>query len=279
MLASSTHDTKRSEDVRARIALLSEGPSVFVERVVEPLAARHEPPDRNLAWFVFQTLVGAHPLPLDRAMAYVEKATKEAKQRTSWTEPDPAYDAAVRAWLEALYADEECTGRVATFATAIEDPGWSNALGAQLVKLTAPGVPDVYQGTELWDLSLVDPDNRRPVDYELRRQLLAELDHLSPAEVWARRDEGLPKLLVTRDALRARVDGDYQPLVARGPMAEHVLAFARGGKYATVVTRLPLGLRRKGGLWDGETTVELPWGEVLVADILRDLPVALLERP
>jgi len=140
-------------------------------------------------------------------------------------------------------------------------------------------VPDVYQGTELWDLSLVDPDNRRPVDHDLRRTLLAELDHLSPAEVWARRAEGLPKLLVTRDALRARVGGDYQPLVARGPMAEHVLAFARGGKHATVVTRLPLGLRRKGGIWDRDTTVGLPWGEALVADVLRDLPVALLERP
>jgi (1->4)-alpha-D-glucan 1-alpha-D-glucosylmutase len=277
MLASSTHDTKRSEDVRARIALLSEAPTVFVERVVEPLAARHEPPDRNLAWLVFQTLVGAHPLPFDRAMAYVEKVTKEAKQHTSWTDPNPAYDRAVRAWMEALYASEEL-GRVATFATSIEDPGWSNALGAQLVKLTAPGVPDVYQGTELWDLSLVDPDNRRPVDHDLRRTLLAELDHLTPAEAWARRAEGLPKLLVTRDALRARVGGDYEPLAAHGPHADHVVAFARGGRHATVVTRLPLGLRRTGG-WDEETTVVLPWGEALVADLLRDLPVAILERP
>ena len=176
-----------------------------------------------------------------------------------------------------LYADRELHDEVTAFVTPLLDAGWSNALGAQLVKLTAPGVPDVYQGTELWDLSLVDPDNRREVDYEVRRRLLAELDGLTPAEVWDRRAEGLPKLLVTRDALRARVDGDYQPLTARGPAADHVVAFARGGKHATVVTRLPLGLQRAGGWRD--TTVDLPWGEALVADLLADLPVALVERP
>jgi (1->4)-alpha-D-glucan 1-alpha-D-glucosylmutase len=277
MLASSTHDTKRSEDVRARIALLSEIPGELAAAVYR-WSGMHEAPDANLAWLLFQVLVGAHPLPVDRALAYVEKATKEAKRHTSWTDPVPEYDDAVRGWVEALLTDEAFLADLDTFVAPIVDAGWSNALGAQLVKLTAPGVPDVYQGTELWDLSLVDPDNRRPVDYDLRRRLLAEVEGMTPAEAWARRDEGLPKLLITRDALRARVGGDYQPVVARGPLAEHVDAFARGGKHATVITRLPLGLRRAGG-WDAETTVELPWGEVLVADVLRDLPVALLRRP
>src|SRR5690606_10213053 len=155
---------------------------------------------------------------------------------------------------------------------------WVNALAAQLVKLTAPGVPDVYQGTELWDLSLVDPDNRRPVDYGLRRRLLAELDGLTPAEAWARRDEGVPKLLVTRNALRARPDGDYRPLAVHGPAAAHVVAFSRGDRLATVVPRLPLTLARAGG-WRG-TTVDLPWqAGVPVAELLAPFPVALVERP
>jgi (1->4)-alpha-D-glucan 1-alpha-D-glucosylmutase len=276
MLASSTHDTKRSEDVRARISLLSEAPGEFAA-AVDRWAGMHEPPDRNLAWLVYQALVGAHPLPLDRLQAYVEKASKEAKQHTSWTDPVPEYDDAVRAWLEAMLGDDAFAADLDAFVAPLLDPGWSNALAAQLVKLTAPGSPDVYQGTELWDLSLVDPDNRREVDYDLRRTLLAELDAMTPAEAWARRAEGLPKLLVTRDALRARVDGAYEPLAARGPAADHVVAFARGGKHATVVTRLPIGLQRAGGWRD--TTVELPWGEVLVGDLLRDMPVALVERP
>jgi (1->4)-alpha-D-glucan 1-alpha-D-glucosylmutase len=282
MLASSTHDTKRSEDVRARIALLSEIPDVFAA-AADRWAARHEPPDRNLAWLLYQTLIGAHPLPLDRALAYVEKATKEAKQRTSWIDPVPAYDAAVRRFVEELLADEWFTAELDAFVQPLVDPGWVNALAAQAVKLTAPGVPDIYQGTELWDLSVVDPDNRRPVDYDLRRCRLAELDGLTPAAAWARRVEGLPKLLVTRDALHLRrrrpevfEGGSYEPLVASGPAADHVVAFARGGRIATVVPRLPLTLERIGGWRD--TTVDLPWrAGVPVAELLADVPVAVLE--
>jgi len=138
-----------------------------------------------------------------------------------------------------------------------------------------PGVPDVYKGTELWDPSLVDPDNRRPVDYERRRRMLAELDAMSPAEAWARRAEGYPKLLVTRDALRARPDGDYRPLAVEGPAAEHVVAFTRGERVCVVVPRLPIRLERDGG-WRG-TTVDLPGrGLVLVEELLAEFPVALL---
>lgn len=189
-----------------------------------------------------------------------------------------AYDEALRRWLGALLGDERFTADLDDFVTPLLDAGWTNSLAAQLVKLTAPGVPDIYQGTELWDLSLVDPDNRRPVDYDLRARLLAALEHLSPAEAWARRAEGLPKLLITRDALRARPAGGYRPLPARGPAAGHVVAFVRDERLATVVPRLPLRLAREGG-WR-ETTVDLPWRQdVPVAELLADLPVALVERP
>src|SRR5207302_4319621 len=127
---------------------------------------------------------------------------------------------------------------------------------AQLLKLTLPGVADLYQGTELWDLSLVDPDNRRPVDYDRRRAMLRELDDMSPADAWARRADGYPKLLLTRDALRARPEGDYRPLAVTGAAADHVVAFTRGERVSVVVPRLPLRLEREGGWRD--TTVDLP---------------------
>ena len=144
------------------------------------------------------------------------------------------------------------------------EPGRVNALAQTLLKLTAPGVPDLYQGTELWDLSLVDPDNRRPVDYELRRRLLSELEGATPEQLWARVEEGLPKLWLIRQALTWRrrqpelfgPQGDYQPLLAKGGRAAHVVAFARGNAVVTVVPRLVLGLN---GDW-GDTTLELPAG-------------------
>ena len=277
MVASSTHDTKRSEDVRARLALLAEIPNEFADAVTG-WSKRHEPPDANLAWLVFQTLVGAHPLPADRARAYVEKAMREAKDRTSWLAPDDAFERDVFAWLDALYGDPEVQAELEGFVGPLVDPGRVNSLALQLVKLTVPGVPDLYQGTELWDLSLVDPDNRRPVDFERRRELLASLDGLTPAEVWARRDEGLPKLWITQAALRARPAGSYRPLPVTGPAADHVVAFTRDERVSTVAPRFPLRLVRDGGWRD--TTVELPGeGEVPVASLLADFPVALVVRP
>ena len=283
MLGSSSHDTKRSEDVRARIAVLSEIPSEF-SAAADRWASMHEPPDRDLAWMLFQTLIGAHPLPVERALVFIEKATKEAKRHTSWIDANPEYDSAVRGYVETLLADEAFTADLDAFVRPLVDPGRVNALAAQLIKLAAPGVPDVYQGTELWDLSLVDPDNRRPVDFAPRRRLLGELPGLTPAEVWDRRDEGLPKLLVTRDALRMRrqrpdvfVGGTYEALSVTGPAAAHVVAFARAREIAVVVPRLPLTLARSGG-W-ADTTVDLPWKDgVPIGDLLADFPVAMLAR-
>jgi (1->4)-alpha-D-glucan 1-alpha-D-glucosylmutase len=289
LLATSTHDTTRSEDVRARLALLSEIPDRWGEAVVRWVAMneRHRRdglPDRSAEYLLYQTLVGAWPLGVERAAAYMEKACREAKRHTSWTSPNPVLgDAHFRAALEAFVAPLVAPGRIVSCAQT-------------LVKLTAPGVPDIYQGTELWDLSLVDPDNRRAVDWALRRRLLAETLAASPEDIWRRQDEGLPKLWVIRQALALRrerppafgLEGTYRALTAAGRRAVHVIAFARGDDVVTVAPRLVLGL---GGEWD-DTTLPLPagtWrnvltgdavdgGEIRLAELLRRFPVALLAR-
>jgi len=300
LLSTSTHDTKRSEDVRARLSLLSEVPDRWAEAVHRWMAMNEVHrrggawPDRNAEYLLYQTLVGAWPLEPDRALTYMEKATREAKAHTSWTDPDPEYDAALRHFVPAVLADEAFRADLAAFVGPLLTPGRVTALAQALVKLTAPGIPDTYQGSELWDLSLVDPDNRRPVDYELRRQLLAELEGMSPEEVLSRSDEGLPKLLVTSRALHLRrrrpelfgPKGDHERLPVAGPHAERVVAFARGGGGVTVVPRLVMGLAAgwdsttvalPTGSWCNELTGE-PWpdGPTLVADLLARFPVALL---
>ncbi|HTC80492.1 MAG TPA: malto-oligosyltrehalose synthase, partial [Acidimicrobiia bacterium] len=315
LLATSTHDTKRSEDTRARIALLSEIPTVFAGAVADwsRMADRHRAdpslPDRNAEWLLYQTLVGAWPLSVERALAYMEKASKEAKEHTSWVDPDPVYDDALRRFVEGTLGDAEFTAALEAFVAPLVEPGRVNALAQTLLKLASPGVPDIYQGCELWDHSLVDPDNRRPVDFSVREPLLSEAEAAAgPADVWpARADSGLPKLLLTQRALHLRsrrpeyfcVGSGYRRLTAVGPKAAHAVAFARtaagatdGGGEAGVVAvapRLVLGL---AGDWAG-TTLRLPdgrWadvldggrrtveGEVVLADLLSPFPVALLER-
>ncbi|GAA3857227.1 malto-oligosyltrehalose synthase [Saccharothrix violaceirubra] len=286
MTALSTHDTKRAEDVRARLAVLSEIPDEFAAAVRRWTAAHpiDEPSLNLLAW---QSLVGAWPITPARMAAYLDKAAKEAKIRTSWTDHDEEFEAAVAAWPAAVL-DGPLAGDVAEFVAGIMAAGWSNSLGQKLVQLTAPGVPDVYQGTELWDLSLVDPDNRRPVDYGVRRRLLARIE---AGDLPAVDDSGAAKLLVVHKALRLRRDmpesfRGYRPLAASGPAAEHVLAYERRGLVA-VATRLPVGLAAGGGWRD--TVLPLPpgaWTDVLtsrpasaaLADLLDRYPVALLVR-
>ncbi|MCG8922734.1 malto-oligosyltrehalose synthase [Lentzea sp. CC55] len=279
MTALSTHDTKRSEDVRARLAVLAEIPDEYLsfETAMTGRFGLSEPTLNRLAW---QSVVGAWPLTEERLGQYLEKASREAKIRTSWVDRDAEFDAEVAAWpAKALKSPE-----VAAFAERIKVPGWSNSLGQKLVQLTAPGVPDVYQGTELWDFSLVDPDNRRPVDYEVRRQLLDRIESGWLPEV---DDSGAAKLLVVQKALHVRKRGlrGYRPLQAEGAAAEHVLAFERSG-VITVATRLPVGLERKG--WQG-TVLPLPagtWTDALtgrpatedLASLLGTYPVALLVR-
>jgi (1->4)-alpha-D-glucan 1-alpha-D-glucosylmutase len=291
MTTLSTHDTKRSEDVRARLAVLAEMPTEWAQ-LVRQLLDRHPLADRPMAHLIWQNLIGAWPLSRERAHAYAEKAAREAGTSTTWTSPDEEFEKQLHALVDAAFDDEATSGAIEELVTRIAPSGWSNSLSQKLLQLTMPGVPDVYQGTELWDFSLVDPDNRRPVDYELRRRLLASLD---AGEVPAVDGTGAAKLLVVSRVLRARRDHPewftgYEPVPVDGSAADHLVAFDRGAVVA-VATRLPVALAATG--W-GDTALHLPngpWrnlltGERIVSDVggvavdvlLARLPVALLVR-
>jgi (1->4)-alpha-D-glucan 1-alpha-D-glucosylmutase len=206
---------------------------------------------------------------------------------TSWVDPDAAFEQAVHDVVDCAYDDPAVRDPLAALIERITPYGWTNSLGQKLVQLTMPGVPDVYQGTELWDDSLVDPDNRRPVDFDARRALLDRVD-TAPAIG----SDGAAKLWVVSRALRLRRDRPelfayYRPLAARGPAAEHAVVFDRGGAI-TVATRLTVGLERSGG-WHG-TVLDVGgdmtdvisgrrWsGETPLRDLLATYPVALLAR-
>ena len=290
MTTLATHDTKRSEDVRARLAVLSELPGDWTEVVrrwvrVAPLS------DPALAHLIWQAAVGAWPIERERLQAYALKAAREGGAGTTWQHPDEKFETALRELVDKMYDDPALHRELADFAAAITPPGWSNSLGQKLIQLTMPGVPDTYQGTELWDFSLVDPDNRRPVDFGLRRRALARLDGGWQPPIDA---GGAAKLLVVSRTLRLRrqrpeLFAGYRPAFADGQAGEHVLAFDRGGVVA-VATRLPVGLSRRGGWHD--TTLSLDghtWTEVFtntsyggnrlaVADLLHTYPVALLVK-
>src|SRR4029079_2328875 len=234
MTTLSTHDTKRSEDVRARLAVLAEVPRVWRDALTRLLELAPVP-DPGFGSLLWQAALGARPIGRDRLHAYAEKAMREAGDHTGWLSPDQAYESAGHAGVDASYDEPEVGAVLDGLLDVVLEPGRSNALAAKLVALTMPGVPDVYQGTELWDLSLVDPDNRRPVDFDLRRRVLDGDDA-----------EGAAKLRVVRKALTLRgarrdLFTSSTPLRAEGRAADHVLAFDRGGA-VTVVTRLPVGL-------------------------------------
>ncbi len=289
MTTLTTHDTKRSEDTRARMAVLSEVADDFSAAVGRwsQEAGLDEPSLEMLAW---QTLVGAAPISDERLVDYLLKAARESKIRTTWTEPDEAFEQLIRAWparVRDTVGDE-----VDALVERITAPGWSNSLSQKLLQLTGPGVPDVYQGTELWDFSLVDPDNRRPVDYAVRRELLARLDDGPVPDV---DESGAAKMLVVHRALSLRRDrpelfDGYRPLHAEGAAADHAIAYARSDDLVVVATRLPVGLADAGGwrdtsldVGDGEWTdvltgVVVEGGSIALPELLDRLPVALLRR-
>ncbi|MGH4021142.1 MAG: malto-oligosyltrehalose synthase [Pseudonocardiaceae bacterium] len=290
MTTLSTHDTKRAVDVRARLAVLAELPARWASAVEElcslATAAGAPVPDPSLGHLLWQTVAGAWPLSRERLHGYLTKAMREARTRTSWTEPDEAFETAMHAVVDAVYDHPELRAAVDGLVSDITPPGWSNSLSATLLQLAMPGVPDTYQGCELWDYSLVDPDNRRPVDFPARHDLLARLDNGWLPEV---DDSGAAKLLVVSRTLRARRGHPecftgYAPVHAAGPAAEHAIAFERRGVLA-VATRLPVGLAARGG-W-GDTVLPLPegsWTDTLtgvpaqpgLAGLLTRYPVALL---
>jgi (1->4)-alpha-D-glucan 1-alpha-D-glucosylmutase len=303
MLTLSTHDTKRSGDVRARIAVLSELPGEW-EHAVGRWAKQNQGhkhdgwPDRNAEYLLYQTLVGAWPIEVGRASAFMLKAAKEAKVHTSWTDPDSGYDDALAAFVAAALADRSFVADLEDFLAEhrIVERGRVNSLAQTTLLLTCPGIPDLYQGTELWDLSLVDPDNRRPVDYRQRRWMLDSLAGAGPEQALARGDEGGPKLWLIHRVLGHRhrhpeaygPGSGYESLRVQGPWARHAVAFARTGGLAVVVPRL---VARLDQAWPG-TTVELPggeWADVLTGDrvsggsvgvaaLLGRFPVAVLGR-
>ncbi|WP_274912695.1 malto-oligosyltrehalose synthase [Streptomyces sp. WZ-12] len=298
----STHDTKRSADVRARIAVLSECPDRWRDVLGMVADGREDaddvvPVDPMVSWTAWQTAFGLGASATggpaaERLSPAVLKAVREAGLRTSWTEPDAAYEERVAEFVHSGPCGP-AAGQLAALEAELAPFVRANVLGAALLHLTMPGVPDVYQGTEREYAALVDPDNRQPLWCE--PGLLASLDAgAAPIDLSAE------KLLLTATALRLRrahpewfgAAASYEPLVAEGPAAEHCVAFVRGGRVATAVTRLSLRLRETGGWWD--TVLRLPaggdWREALtgrtlaggtavgVATLLDRWPVALLVR-
>jgi (1->4)-alpha-D-glucan 1-alpha-D-glucosylmutase len=307
MLTTATHDTKRGEDVRLRMAAISarvEQWAALVGRWADGA------PDGQAATLVLQTLAGVWPLAADepdedvrrRVHAYLVKAMREARLRTDWSDPDERYERAVAEWLDRLLDDPAFVADFGAEVRPLQEIGMVAGLAQVLLRCTAPGVPDTYQGCELWEDLLVDPDNRRPVDFALRRRLLDELGEAPDvASLWHARRDGRVKLWVLSRALRARnahpgcfgPEGAYEPLTAEGELAGHVVAFARtapdGDAAVAIAPRLPGRVIEQG--WS-DTTVTLPPGQwhdlltgilvstdrPLLRDLTATLPVALLTR-
>jgi (1->4)-alpha-D-glucan 1-alpha-D-glucosylmutase len=322
MNATATHDTKRGEDARARINVLSELPAQwetqlkFWAKINRPKKTRikgMEAPDRNDEYLLYQSLIGSFPPDgvqatqfSERLKGYLVKAVREAKVHTEWLKPDYAYEEAFVDFAEALLAPSEgndfLTGFV-PFARAIAYCGMFNSLAQTLLKIAAPGVPDIYQGTELWDLSFVDPDNRRDVDYSERRRLLEALQSADAADRLALMQDllfnwqdGRIKLYLVHKLLRFRRahwalfgEGEYLALETRGPMAEQICAFARRANGAWLVAIAPrlIGARVYEGksplaeFWDSTAALLPPgaprdWRNIVTGEAIELSPENLL---
>jgi (1->4)-alpha-D-glucan 1-alpha-D-glucosylmutase len=294
LLGTSTHDTKRSEDVRARILAISEIPDLWRRSLQRWRAVNRrwkrtindlEAPDPNEEYLLYQALLGTWPMQVsgesepaatpeyvERIQAYMAKALHEAKINTSWIQPNDEWDAAMRDFVAKILDASPRNKFLPIFSPVAQEIarfGAINSLTQTLLKLTSPGVPDIYQGTEIWDYSLVDPDNRRAVDYNRRRDMLEGLAIASPAELMQTWPDGRIKLFLTQRVLRFRRDhadlfqrGDYLPLRASGTFAECCVTFARrvAEKWIVVIApRLPsrVGFPPVGEAWK-DTTIEFP---------------------
>ncbi|GAA4844336.1 malto-oligosyltrehalose synthase [Kitasatospora terrestris] len=285
MTALSTHDTKRSADARARLAVLSELPEAWAAECAAWTTAAGPCPDRSTAWLIWQTLLAAWPASAERLTGVILKSAREAKRRTSWIRPDERFEQWLTGYVRDALANPVLCPRIAGFVELTAPFARSNSLSSALLQLTVPGVPDLYQGSEEPLYTLVDPDNRAPVDLDALAVRLTD----SPAD---RTDDlAREKLHLTTTALHLRKThpfGPYAPLAASGPCADHLLAFARGPRLIAAATRLPYGLHRAGGWRD--TVLELPegrWtdqlterhflgGPVELSYLLSRYPVALL---
>jgi (1->4)-alpha-D-glucan 1-alpha-D-glucosylmutase len=298
MLATSTHDNKRSEDVRTRISLLSEIPDRWAAALhqwstMNEGAWNNRTPDRHAEYLLYQTLVGAWPINAARSWQYMLKACREAKLRTSWQEPNAGYEANIQGFVERALDNFDFIQSLIEFVEPLVLPGRINSLAQTLIKLVAPGIPDFYQGTELWDLSLVDPDNRRPVDYAERNRLLGLCRSVVAAEALTQWDSGLPKLWLIDRVLSLRAarpeefaeDSRYQPLAAQGAHLGNLFAFRRGENLIAVVPRLTLSIANQwedtrlplpGGVWRNVFTQQELSSSVTAGDLFSRFPVALL---
>ena len=304
MNGTSTHDTKRGEDVRARLNVLSEIPDVWIETVDRWLG--RGAPDVLDALQLYQTMLGSWPLDgkiddgyRERIFAFAEKAVREGKRRSSWQEPDTEYEQGIRDFCDALLGDQRFIFELKQIDQSTAFYGALNSLSQTVLKLGAPGVPDLYQGTELWNLCLVDPDNRRPVDYHLRRDARLDQAWSVLREQWT---DGRIKMAITKRALMLRqelselfVRGEYRPIAVTGAHASHVIAFERvlNNDSVTFVAGRFFTKLSKPGAWPdraawGDTRLQMtkrPAHEVLtgrsiqstdLAEICQELPVAIL---
>jgi len=274
MNATSSHDTKRGEDVRARLNVLSELAEEFQMRLADwrriNAASKRKlngasAPDCCEEYYLYQTLLGAYPFEANEGFAervklHLVKALREAKVHTNWLAPNLRYEDAVTVFIQEILSSHDFMDAFLPFQQTVAYYGCINSLAQTLLKATCPGIPDFYQGTELWDLNLVDPDNRRPVDYKLRKKLLAEITQLPPAkapELLNTLATGQAKLFVTYRSLQLRLhrkqlyeQGAYLPLAAEGSCVENAVAFLRkkGAEFAlTVAPRFPVSLLHIGG--------------------------------
>src|SRR5436190_1415741 len=294
LLTTSTHDTKRSEDVRARIVAISEMPELWRRSLQRWGTANHrwkrmvnelEAPDANEDYLLYQTLLGTWPMQangepepvpspdyIERIQAYMAKALKEAKINTSWIQPNEEWDSAMHDFVARILDSSSRNKFLPIFLPAAKEIirlGAINSLTQTLLKLTSPGVPDIYQGTEIWDYSLVDPDNRRPVDYEMRRKMLKSLSNATPGELMQTWPDGRIKLFLTKHLLQLRRGhsdlferGEYLPLHTSGTFAESCVSFVRRFNenwIAVIAPRLSsrIGFPPIGELWK-DTAIEVP---------------------
>jgi malto-oligosyltrehalose synthase len=287
---SSTHDTKRGEDVRARLNVLSEIPGEWFTIVKEwqqmNKGLKHEgTPDSNDEYLIYQTFVGAYPMPTqgdddfaNRVQEYLQKALREAKTHSNWTTPNEEYESATKSFaVKLLERQSEFRESFTKFHKKVSDFGIVNTLAQVLLKFTCPGIPDVYQGTELWDFSLVDPDNRRPVDYELRHRLMKELEEQANeqhetlmAHLWENRYSAKIKLWLVNQMMNERkgnaeffVKADYIPLATEGEAKDHVLSFARKYQNEWYVVAVPLHLAVLSQK-QGKDILEIDWKDTSI---------------
>ncbi|ALJ00504.1 malto-oligosyltrehalose synthase [Rufibacter tibetensis] len=287
----STHDTKRGEDVRARLNVLTELPEEWTAAVQEwrelnKDLKQNDAPSVNDEYLIYQTLLGAFPMPgqdeddfENRVQEYLQKALREAKVNSNWTTPNEAYESATKAFaLKLLDKNRPFWASFEKFRAKTTDFGIVNSLSQVLLKFTTPGIPDVYQGTELWDFSLVDPDNRRPVDYEKRQAWLEELNDydLNKQDVlwenlWENRYDARIKLWLTRTLFTERKNnadlfakGEYLPLTVEGEHKDHVLAFVRKHLQTWYVVAVPLHLAALAKAQGVETLQDIDWKDTKV---------------